>query len=85
MFPHIIGGVSCPLTSISTTELVCNLGTNSGLLPNVPYSIEVSVKNIGYALQSAAFKLTFKPVITSLAPTLGFFIIIYIVIVIETF
>lgn len=67
----LIGGHKCPLTSSSTTQLVCIIGDDSGLLPNYPYQIEVNVKNIGFAVPSSVFTVQFSPVITSISPVIG--------------
>ena len=67
----LIGGVDCPITTSSATQIVCKLADNSSLIPNYPYKIELLVKNIGYALQNSSYSLRFLPVITALSPTRG--------------
>lgn len=67
----IIGNVICPLIKSSASELVCKLDSNSGLIPNFDYPIEVLVKGVGYALQADSFKIKFLPYIETYSPTIG--------------
>ena len=66
-----IGGVLCPLDSSSVTSLVCTFGSGSELFPNYAHSIEVLVKNVGYAIQEGEFELQFIPVVSSFSPSTG--------------
>ena len=61
----------CNLTSSSATQLVCQLGANSGLYANFNYNLEVLVKGKGYALQGDTFQLQFTPKVDSLSATTG--------------
>ena len=67
-----INNVLCTTQTSSTTEITCKLGLNSGLIPNVPYSIEVLIKNKGYALQNSFYKINFLPSITSVSANQGY-------------
>lgn len=66
-----IGGVLCALQSSSTTLLECILGTNSGLSPGIKYTLEVLVKNSGYAIQLDNFLFSYVPVIDKMSPSSG--------------
>lgn len=57
--------------SSSATEVTCKLGLNSGLVANNFYSIELLIKNKGYALQNNYYQVKFLPVITSITSTEG--------------
>ncbi len=61
----------CPLIASSTSSLTCKISSNSQLLSNFQYKVEVLVKNFGYALQDSSFLISFLPVITSFTPTQG--------------
>lgn len=67
----IIGEEECPIFSSSATQIECQLNANSTLEPNVQYSIEVLIKNIGYALQNNAFSIKFSPVILTITQNVG--------------
>ena len=67
----LIGDYSCPITSSSSTQLVCQIGTNSGLVPSVDYSIKVLLKNYGYAINSNSYSFNFIPQINSITPNIG--------------
>ena len=67
----MIGSYSCPITSNTATQIVCQLGTNSGLIAGIQYSVEVQIKNLGNALQTNAIKFNFLPKITSVSPNTG--------------
>ena len=66
-----INNVLCATQSSSTTQITCKLGLNSGLIPNVPYSIEVLIKNKGYALQNSFYRINFLPSISSVSKNEG--------------
>ena len=57
--------------SNSATQIVCQLGANSGLVAGVKYSIEVQIRNSGKALQNNVFTFNFVPKITSITPNTG--------------
>ena len=67
----LIGDIPCALKSSSTTQLTCQLGPNSGLIPGVVYQLNVLVKNIGFALKTENFPINFIPTVTSFSPTVG--------------
>jgi len=67
----LIGDFACPLTSSSPTQLVCQLGANSGLRPNYPYKVRVRVANMGYALLNDTFTLKFVPKVVSVSVSSG--------------
>lgn len=64
----LIGNYLCPLVSNSSTELVCQLGLNSGLIPALANSLEVVVNNVGYALKNDSSQIQFQPQISSVVP-----------------
>ena len=66
-----IGGVECSITTASSNRIVCKLDPNSGLSPNIAYNIELAIKNIGYAIKSGTFLISFLPAITSISPNIG--------------
>lgn len=56
----------------TSNTLTCQLGMNSGLLPNQFYTLEVLVKNKGYALhQNGFYQVSFQSVITIITPDQG--------------
>lgn len=59
-----IGGVDCPVTTASSTQLVCTLGAGTGT-----HDVEVNVAGVGLASGSHTF--TYNTRITSIAPTSG--------------
>lgn len=59
-----IGGVDCPVTTASPTQLVCTLGAGTGT-----HDVEVNVAGVGLASGSHTF--TYNTRITSIAPTSG--------------
>ena len=61
----------------SVNEIVCKLDSNSGLIPNVPYNVELAIKNIGYALKNGTFSISFLPAITSISPAKGILFLNY--------
>lgn len=63
-----IGDYLCPLVSNSSTELVCQFGFNSGLIPALANSFEVVVNNVGYALKNDSSKIQFQSQISSVVP-----------------
>lgn len=67
-----IGGLLCPLSSSSTTQLICQIPMNeTQLQPNTNYQVDVLVKNIGYADYDSTFQIQFSPIITSITPDQG--------------
>ena len=67
-----IGQVECTLLTSSSNQLTCQLGMNSGLLPNIMYTLEVLVKNIGYAIhQNGFYQVSFESVVNSVTPEQG--------------
>ena len=66
-----IGGRACVLTASSSTQLTCQLGKESGLYANFPYSLEVLIKGKGYALQTDDFQVMFVPKIDVVSPSTG--------------
>jgi len=67
-----IGGVLCPLSSSSTTRLVCQIPMNlDQLQPYTNYTVDILVKNIGYADYDSIFQIQFSPIITSITPDQG--------------
>lgn len=68
-----IGGKPCTVSASSTTSINCSLGLSSGLMANKVYDIKVLVNNIGYAIPSDSFTITFLPVIDSLSSSTGNF------------
>ena len=72
----LVGGVLCPVISSTNQSLVCNLGLNSGLLPNIDYLFEVYIKNLGFALHKSLFRIKFQSIITSFLPSNGTFIFV---------
>ena len=67
----------CRIISSSPTEITCKIGLNSGLLANRPYSIELSVNGLGFALQNDFYQINFVPAILSVTPTQGNFVIFF--------
>lgn len=67
----LIGTYSCPITSSSATQIVCKIGSNSGLVAGITYGIEVQIKNSGNALQSNVFTFNFIPLVTAVSPSTG--------------
>ena len=62
----------CPLVSGSTTQLICKLAENcTALQANLPYTVEVLVKNIGFSTYTSPFQVTFSKIVTSMSPTIG--------------
>jgi hypothetical protein len=47
------------------------LGSNSGLIPNTAYSIEIEILNKGFALQSDFYRIFFLPAISSVSTNQG--------------
>lgn len=66
-----VNGINCPIKTSSSSQLVCQFDSNTSLQPNVAYSIEVLVKNIGYALQNRTYLLRFLPSVTSVSQNVG--------------
>ena len=66
-----IGPVNCQIQSSSSTNIVCQIGSNSNLQAGTDYLVQVRVKNIGYAIPSSVFKLKFLPIISSSTPEQG--------------
>lgn len=62
-----IGGVSCLITSVSSTQICCKIGKNSGLQANTMYGVEVLVKNKGFALHNDFFQINFISVVSSIS------------------
>ena len=67
----VIGGVECPVIQASVNEIVCKLDSNSGLIPNEPYNVELAIKNIGYAIKNGTFSISFLPAITAISSAIG--------------
>ncbi len=67
----LIGSYSCPITSSSATQIVCQIGSNSGLIPGIKYGIEVQIKNSGNSIQNSWYAFNFIPKITSITPNIG--------------
>lgn len=68
----LIGGVPCPLDSSTSTQLVCTLGRGSGLKANIPHSVQVKVKNFGFAQKNQSeLHVKFIPKIVSFSPAKG--------------
>jgi hypothetical protein len=67
----LIGGKPCAVSSNTATEIVCSIGTNSGLVPNLKNVIEVRAKNAGFALHTDAFPIQFIPKITTVSHNAG--------------
>ena len=67
----LIGTYSCPIISSTSTELVCQISTNSGLLAGVSYSIQIQIANIGNAIHKNINSFKFIPSITSITPNIG--------------
>lgn len=68
----LIGGVLCPLESSTSTQLVCTLGSGSGLEANVPHYVQVKVKNFGFAQNNQSqFSVKFIPKVVSFSPAIG--------------
>lgn len=70
----IIGGALCQQLDDITdpqTELRCQLGIGSGLTPGATYSVEVLVKNFGYALHQHAFNIKFLSKVSTIIPVVS--------------
>lgn len=67
-----IGGKLCSINSVSSTELKCTIGKNSGLTAFKNHSIEVKVKNKGYALKTDNFIFVqFLAIANEITPSVG--------------
>ncbi len=67
----LIGGKPCTISSNTATQIECRIGTNSGLVPNLKYLIEVHAKNTGFALHTDEFSIEFIPRITAFSNNAG--------------
>jgi hypothetical protein len=71
----LIGDYSCPIISSSSTQLVCQIGSNSGLIPSIKYKVQIQIKNTGNALQNDWYSFSLIPKITSITPNIGLYFV----------
>ena len=72
----LIGNYSCPIISSSSEKIICQIETNSGLIPGDDYKFELRVENYGNALQDSWYTFRFIPAIISITPDIGKLILI---------
>lgn len=66
-----IGGKKCEIEASSENSISCKIGSNSNLLSNRLYGIEVMKKNVGYALHNKFYEINFQSNVQSITPQVG--------------
>lgn len=66
-----IGGKLCAIQMSTTSSIECKIDSNSTLVPNRLYDIEVMKKNVGFALHNTFYEIYFQSVIKTITPRIG--------------
>ncbi len=62
---------SCPITSATSTQIVCQIGTGSMLDAKTIQSIQVTRDLQGYLISNGLLQFQFNASISNISPTLG--------------
>jgi hypothetical protein len=61
----------CPITNVSSTEIVCQIGSNSSLDASMKQSLSVALNQQGYLINNGLLQFQFQASITSFSPNQG--------------
>ena len=69
----LIGSYSCPIISSNSTQIVCQIGPNSGLVTGTYYLIDARIHNTGIAIKGDLYTFQLMPSVTLISPNIGKF------------